>query len=148
MEGDARPSTILVNHQSKESPYNYEEKCHLAYIAGSTMEVPDQQINSMSFYFVCDENMINWKPNNWLLNVLGLVYLFIHSQIKYHFSKRELWFEHFDLNMRVLVLFLLQLARGSPRSRCTPIEHSCSLEADGIVFHVKAKCSNIFLIYE
>ena len=55
MEGDGRPSTILVNQQSKESPYIYEEKCYLAYIAGSTMEVPDEQINSMSFYFVCDE---------------------------------------------------------------------------------------------
>merc|ERR1711990_1151508 len=48
------------------------------------------------------------------------------------FSKKR------TLDMRLLIIFLVQLARGSPRSRCIPIEHSCSLEADGIVFHVKA----------
>lgn len=41
--------------------------------------------------------------------------------------------------MRLLIILLAQLARGSPSSRCTPIEHSCSLESDGVVFHVKAR---------
>ena len=56
MEGDSRPSTVLINQQSTESPHNYNERCRLAYIAGSAMDVPNEQINSMSFYFVCDEN--------------------------------------------------------------------------------------------
>ena len=47
--------------------------------------------------------------------------------------------------MRLLIILLVQLARGSPRSRCVPIEHACSLEADGIVFHVKAKSVHLFM---
>ena len=40
--------------------------------------------------------------------------------------------------MRLSIILLVQLVAGNPRSRCTPIEHSCALEADGVVFHVKA----------
>ena len=39
--------------------------------------------------------------------------------------------------MRFTIIVLLQLATANPRSRCVPLEHSCALEADGIVFHVK-----------
>ena len=55
MVGDSRPSTILINQQSKESPYNYNERCRLTYIAGSAMEAPNEQINSMSLYIICDD---------------------------------------------------------------------------------------------
>ena len=64
MEGDARPSRIIINQQSKQSPYNYTEKCHLLYIAGSAMKEPKEQINSMSFYFFCNERISDWPKNS------------------------------------------------------------------------------------
>ena len=43
------------------------------------------------------------------------------------------------------IIVLAQMTMANPRSRCVPLEHSCALEADGIVFHVKVDSAHYML---